>query len=37
MDWEIVGYIGGFLIAVALTPQLIKTYKSKSTRDISFM
>lgn len=32
---EFVGYIAGFLIAVSLTPQLVKTWKTKSTKDIS--
>jgi MtN3 and saliva related transmembrane protein len=32
---EIIGYIAGFLVAVALTPQVIKTWKTKSARDIS--
>ncbi|MBI2653649.1 PQ-loop repeat-containing protein [Candidatus Woesearchaeota archaeon] len=32
---EIVGYIAGFLIAIALSPQLIKTFRTKSTKDIS--
>lgn len=32
---EIIGYIAGFLIAVSLSPQLIKTWRTKSTKDIS--
>ena len=32
---EIVGYIAGFLVSVSLTPQVIKTWKTKSARDIS--
>ena len=34
---EIIGYIAGFLIAIALSPQLIKTWKTKSTKDISIL
>ncbi|MBN2095434.1 MAG: PQ-loop repeat-containing protein [Candidatus Aenigmarchaeota archaeon] len=34
---EIIGYLGGFLIAIALAPQLIKTWKTKSARDISLL
>ena len=32
---EIVGYIAGFLVSIALSPQLIKTWRTKSTKDIS--
>ena len=32
---ELVGYAAGALVAVALTPQLVKTFKTKSTADIS--
>ncbi len=34
---EIVGYIAGFLVAIALSPQLIKTLQTKSTKDISIL
>jgi MtN3 and saliva related transmembrane protein len=34
---QLIGYLGGFLIAVALTPQLVKTYKTKSAKDISLL
>ncbi|MCX6818059.1 MAG: PQ-loop domain-containing transporter [Candidatus Aenigmarchaeota archaeon] len=37
MTLELVGYIGGFLIAVALAPQLVKTWKTKSAKDISLL
>jgi len=30
-----IGYFAGFLTTTALIPQLIKTWKTKSTRDIS--
>lgn len=32
---EFIGFIAGFLVSVALSPQLIKTWKTKSTKDIS--
>ena len=34
---EIVGYLAGFLIAISLSPQLIKTWRTKSTKDISIL
>ncbi|MFH1276536.1 MAG: PQ-loop domain-containing transporter [Candidatus Woesearchaeota archaeon] len=34
---EAIGYLGGFLIAISLLPQLIKTYKTKSAKDISLV
>ena len=37
MVWEIAGYLAGFLLAIALTPQLIKTWKTKSAKDISLV
>ncbi|MFH1471483.1 MAG: PQ-loop repeat-containing protein [Nanoarchaeota archaeon] len=37
MTLEFIGYLGGFLIAVALAPQLIKTYKTKSAKDLSLL
>jgi MtN3 and saliva related transmembrane protein len=35
MALEFVGYLGGFLIAIALAPQLIRTWKTKSAKDLS--
>ncbi|MCA9364823.1 MAG: hypothetical protein KC736_02935 [Candidatus Moranbacteria bacterium] len=35
MDIEIVGHIGAAIIASALAPQVIKSWKTKSTEDIS--
>ncbi len=32
---EVIGFLAGFLVAVALAPQLIKTWKTKSAKDIS--
>ncbi|MFC1648746.1 SemiSWEET family sugar transporter [Nanoarchaeota archaeon] len=33
---DIFGYLGGIGIAIALTPQVVKSWKTKSTKDISF-
>ena len=35
MTLEIFGYIGGALVTVSLLPQVIKSFKTKSTKDIS--
>lgn len=35
MNAEIVGFIAGVFVAVALLPQVIKSWKTKSTQDIS--
>lgn len=32
-----IGYLSGFIIAISLTPQVIKAYKTKSTNDISLL
>ena len=37
MVWELIGHAGGFLIAIALMPQLIKTWKTQSAQDISLL
>lgn len=37
MTLELLGYLGGFLIAIALAPQLIKTWKTKSAKDLSLL
>lgn len=37
MVWEIIGHVGGFLIAISLLPQLVKAYKTKSTKDLSLL
>ena len=37
VNLEIIGYAAGFLVAVSLTPQLIKTLRTKSTKDISVL
>ena len=34
---EIIGYLAGFLVAMALSPQLTKTFRTKSTKDISII
>jgi len=33
--YEIIGFLAGALIAIALIPQVIKSWKTKSTKDIS--
>ncbi len=33
--YELLGFIAGFLISIALLPQVIKTWRSKSSKDIS--
>jgi MtN3 and saliva related transmembrane protein len=36
MDYiQIIGYISTLIIAISLTPQVIKSWKTKSTKDIS--
>jgi len=35
MALELVGYLAGFIVALALSPQIIKAWKTKSTKDIS--
>jgi len=37
MAWELIGYLGGFLIAVSLLPQLIKSWRTKSVEDIALL
>jgi len=37
MVLEAVGYVAGFLVALALTPQIIKTWQTKSAKDISYV
>lgn len=34
---QLTGYVAGFIIAVSLTPQVWKAWKTKSTRDISLL
>lgn len=35
MSIEIIGYIAGILVAASLLPQVIKSWRTKSTRDIA--
>ncbi len=35
LDIELIGYIGAGLIAVSLVPQVLRSWKTKSTKDIS--
>ena len=32
---ELLGYMGGGLVTISLLPQVIKSFKTKSTKDIS--
>jgi len=32
---ELIGYLAGFIVSISLTPQVIKAWKTKSTKDIS--
>ena len=34
---QIIGYLGAFTIAISLLPQVIKSWKTKSTKDISIL
>lgn len=35
MNPELIGFLAGVLVAAALLPQVIKSWKTKSTKDIS--
>jgi len=37
MTLELLGYLGGILVTISLAPQVIKSYKTKSTKDISIV
>ena len=32
---EIIGYLAGFIVAISLAPQVLKAWKTQSTKDIS--
>lgn len=32
---DIIGYVAGFLILISLVPQIVKSWRSKSTKDLS--
>lgn len=34
---DIIGFAAGFFIAVSMIPQVVKSYKTKSVEDISFL
>ncbi len=34
-NFELIGYFAGLIIAVSLTPQVVKAWKTRSTKDIS--
>jgi len=35
VNFELIGYLAGFIVAISLTPQVFKAWKTKSTKDIS--
>lgn len=37
MDSEVIGFIAGALSCTTFLPQVIKTWKSKSTKDVSLV
>ena len=34
---DIIGYLGGIFILISIIPQIIKSYKTKSVKDISML
>ena len=34
---DFIGYFAGFLVVISLLPQVIKSWKTKSTKDISLL
>ena len=34
---EIIGYVAGAIVSVSLLPQVVKSWKTKSTKDISIV
>lgn len=34
---DVIGFAAGFLIAVSMLPQVVKSYGTKSVKDISFL
>ena len=37
VNFEIIGYLAGSIVAISLTPQVIKAWRTKSTKDISII
>ncbi|MBD3397913.1 hypothetical protein GF412_02055 [Candidatus Micrarchaeota archaeon] len=35
LDIDLIGYLAGITVAISLTPQVLKAWRTKSTRDIS--
>jgi MtN3 and saliva related transmembrane protein len=33
---DLLGYVAGILVVISLVPQVIRSWKTKSTKDISF-
>lgn len=34
---DVIGYFGGFFIMISFIPQVIKSYKTKSVKDLSIL
>lgn len=34
---DIIGYLAGFFILISIVPQIVKSWKTKSTKDISLL
>ena len=37
MNIEMLGFLGGALVTISLLPQVIKSFRTKSTKDISIV
>lgn len=37
LNIDLIGYLAGSIVAISLTPQVIKSWKTKSTKDISIL
>ncbi len=37
MNVDLIGYIAGILVTISLLPQVIKSWKTKSTKDLSLL
>jgi len=33
---DVIGYLGGFFIMISFIPQVVKSYRTKSVKDLSF-
>jgi len=37
MNTDLLGYAAGFLVAISLFPQIFKSWKTRSAKDISYL